>query len=364
MAPKKNTSTTDAADDFSFSGEQFTADKDFLGVRPPIAQILNPVYQPEWGICISEESAIQSGFKPDDGWQFKSVTFGKGSGRKEVPCYISQTPRMLVLNRSSLFLETKKTQTSNGQRLPYSRELSQELGNTAIVTSYMSVIFLGSDGTALSEGPLRLKCAKSAGAQLSSSYSKFIAEAQKAYIKSSGKQVNRSGKFYAHAIFCPIFQVEDRGTEEVGISSVCCTKGYVPPSPQNLKGFLIPASADLSTDICRWVDETQDWVNMLANKDDAPDAGEVDGAAAFIEEMKQCQSLEELTDTWENYTSALGITDQSHPLFPGAAEAFRAQRELLNARQASKSLVPLPGRSLAIAGGGDISVDDTFDIYP
>ncbi|QLE46559.1 hypothetical protein FD723_40820 (plasmid) [Nostoc sp. C052] len=228
---------------YNFEDSKFDAQLNFM----PWAQIINPRFDDQgikpYGLAIKMSNAQAVGLVPDE--TFECIEYSFSSGKEEV--LISMKPRISVVSKGALYIKERETGVKVGLlRDNYDLFSSDKL---RYKTYNRCVIFLfGSNGALLHEQPLQITLSGASGASFNKAYAAydrgmlsggFAYDLQTAY--SSFREQKPSGKgqlFYAHGIFCPIFDCEEKvvGDNTFAIATVA---DYEHPTATNLSQYLI-----------------------------------------------------------------------------------------------------------------------------
>lgn len=215
-----------------FSSPEFQKE---AGSSTPFCQILNPKgSRSEFGFSITELNVERSGFQPPSDWKKSKYKFGGINGTWE-EVYVTQTPRLLILGASNLFIrdreDRKKTELFDFNKynkvdhLLYKRAwcfiLDSE--NKLCHQEPMSLPLSGAAGTSFSCAWLTNKPSRSG----------FIKDMEELYASTRNIPCKVMGSlFHAHCVFEPIIELKDRGLGS-NISEVSIVEEYKKPTIAN-----------------------------------------------------------------------------------------------------------------------------------
>ena len=251
---------------FDFEDDKFNAPPSQV---IPWCQMINPRYnnseiQP-YGLAIRVDNAKAVGFTPDPNWQQVDYTFSTGEIQQ---LFISNMPRLVIVRRGPLSLKNRETGEKIGTlKDHYDAFLTDKL---KYKTYTRHLIYLVDDNKKfLHKLPLQLTVNGAAGASFSKAYSDynkqsreitgFLGELEKAYAQYRQQSVSaKGGLFYAHGIFCPIIESEERGSGE-NTALIAATTDYEHPSVDTLSKYLIASDAEESAIISQAFEEHKEF---------------------------------------------------------------------------------------------------------
>ncbi|MEP0857205.1 DUF5895 domain-containing protein [Trichocoleus sp. DQ-U1] len=253
-----------ASANFDFDDDKFNAPPSQV---IPWCQMINPRYgktgiQPH-GLAIKLDNANAVGFKPDATWDQVQHEFSTGVET----LFITTTPRLVIVRRGPLSVKDRETGMKLGTfKDNYDAFLADKL---KFKTFTRHLIFLvGEKQKLLHHLPLQLTVNGAAGASFGKSYCEmkqgqvvggFIAELEKAYAQYRKQPLTPKGPlFHAHGIFCPLIEMEERGSG-TNTALVASTVDYEHPTAKNLTEYLISSSSEESAIICKTFEEYQDF---------------------------------------------------------------------------------------------------------
>ena len=211
----------------AFSNSAF----DSASASTPFAQIINPKDEElPWGFCITLKNATEAGFiPPDRGWKESKIKFG--NAEKET-VYLSQSPRLLILGMSPLFMKDRTPQTSTPSRI-YNKGTYDKVAHVLFRRAWCYI--LDENNQRCHNEPLAIALKGAAGASIMASYLKinprtgFIADMEKLYAAKVGQPNKpKNHLFHAHCVYEPVLGLENRGSASSSLVTV--TKEYVTPS--------------------------------------------------------------------------------------------------------------------------------------
>ena len=269
--------------DLGFATEEFRATQQII----PYAQFLNPYKSPSWGIAIKKNQAEIAGFVPDRTWIETEHKF-KGSDRAET-LYLSQEPRLLILNRSRLVKSSP-----SGEISLYNHAIDFDLAKNWKKFTYAVIWFLGEDNKPLSTLPFRLRISGQAGMSFINHYrnytgaSCFCGEFFKLYkeLNPADRDNAKNDLFWAHAIYAPKLAEKEAKSKLTGESSeVCMTVGFLKPTKNNFFDLIVSkkANQELSDRILEQVEKTKAWIN-IAQMDNIKKEKETSSGSAYSNE--------------------------------------------------------------------------------
>jgi hypothetical protein len=153
------------------------------------------------GFFLAEEFAQNINFKPDSQWKPYNHTFG--SATSETPGYISQQPRLLVLNQSPLYVVSKETGAIIGEfnKATYNKMLH------GLKMRYI-VLPVSAKGEPLSDKPIIFTTRGVFQYTFSKTYNKFKTECQAILKKLSGNTYALKSEIYSYFVFKPVIITE------------------------------------------------------------------------------------------------------------------------------------------------------------
>lgn len=249
--------------DLGFDTQEFRGHEQVI----PYALFLNPYKSPHWGIAIKKNQGEIAGFIPDGDWESVEHKF-KGSEQGEM-MYLTQKPRVVILNRSRLLKCSPE-----GQISLYNHAIDHDLPKTWKRYSYVVVWFLGKDKNFLSEVPFRLRVSGQAGMSFINNYrnysgtSSFCEEFFQLYKKlnPADKDNTKNDLFWAHTIYVPQLAEKEAKSKITGeCSDVCMTVGFVKPTKENFLDLVISRKKDqeLSDRILEQIENTKGWIDVV-----------------------------------------------------------------------------------------------------
>ncbi len=211
----------------AFSNSAF----DSASASAPFAQIINPKDEAlPWGFCVTLKNATEAGFiPPDKGWKESKIKFG--NAEKET-VYLSQSPRLLILGVSPLFMKNRPPAPVTPPKL-YDKGTYDKASQVLFRRVWCYI--LDENNQRCHNEPLAIALKGAAGASLMASYLKvnprsgFIADMEKLYALKVGQPSKpKNHLFHAHCVYEPVLKLEYRGS--ASSSLVAATKEYVTPT--------------------------------------------------------------------------------------------------------------------------------------
>ena len=256
--------TMNASANFDFDDDKFNAPPSQV---LPWCQMINPRYsksgiQPH-GLAIKLDNANAVGFTPDANWQQVQHEFSTGVET----LLITTTPRIVIVRRGPLSVKDRESGAKLGTlKDNYDAFLADKL---KFKTFTRHLIFLvGENKNFLHQSPLQLTLNGVAGASFSKSYCDikqgqvvggFIGELEKAYAEYRKQPLTPKGAlFHAHGIFCPLIEMEERGSGS-NTALVASTVDYEHPTAKTLTDYLIASSSEESAIICKTFEEYEEF---------------------------------------------------------------------------------------------------------
>lgn len=248
-----------STNDFGFESEEFKGKITSV----PYCQFLN-LDSANYGIAVSATNAIATEFNPDNNWQEIEHEFSPG---EKTFLYFTQSPRILILNRSETLL------TDSQQIIPYSKE---KHSSGWIAFSYDVIWFLDKNNQPLSTLPFRLRCKGYAGLTFNKNYSyynnpdTFCKQILKAYKQiTKDPEAEKNNIFYAHAVYCPTLKREKVTSSYNGQSSIAVvTSKFIEPTKDNLASLMIKNKSQISDRVKELVEETKSWIDYTPAKEE------------------------------------------------------------------------------------------------
>jgi hypothetical protein len=253
-----------ASANFDFDDEKYSAPPSQV---LPWCQMINPrVSQTEMqshGLAISLENANAVNFIPDDTWERVEHEF---SDNEVKTLFITPTPRLVIVRRGPLSVKDRETGKKLGTFKEYEQAFLADKLKFKTFTRHL-IFLVGKNRKFLHESPLQISLSGAASASFNKAYSNrtngvaggFIAELEKAYAQYRQQPLAPKGPlFHAHGIFCPIIEVEERGTG-LNTALVSTTSDYGHPTADNLTKFMIASDSLESATISKIFEEYKDF---------------------------------------------------------------------------------------------------------
>lgn len=177
------------------------------------------------------KNATEAGFiPPNTGWTESKIKFG--TAEKET-VYLSQSPRLLILGISPLFMKDRKPVQMTLPKL-YNKDTYDKVSQVLFRRAWCYI--LDEQNERCHNEPLAIALKGAAGASIMASYLKinprsgFIADMEKLYAAKVGQPNKpKNNLFHAHCVYEPVLGLENRGSASSS-SLVTVTKEYVTPS--------------------------------------------------------------------------------------------------------------------------------------
>ncbi len=250
---------------FDFEDDKFNAPPSQV---IPWCQMINPRADNSeqlYGLAIRVDNAKAVGFTPNANWQSVDYTFSTGEIQQ---LFISNTPRLVIVRRGPLSLKSRETGEKIGTlKEHYDAFITDKL---KFKTYTRHLIYLVDENKKfLHKLPLQLTLNGASGASFSKAYydynkqsrelTGFLGELEKAYAQYRQQPVSaKGGLFYAHGIFCPIIESEERGSGE-NTALIAATTDYKHPTVDTLSQYLIASDADESAVITQAFEEHKEF---------------------------------------------------------------------------------------------------------
>ena len=258
--------------------EYFSQDDLAVSNDVAFARWMNPQKGNPVGFGIDVAEATKAGFTPseNDGWTIKKIKLGKE--KEIVECYISETPRLIILNAVNTIAKNIK---SNAK--PYFEYIKYKNG-AEIESKYSPILFLVvSNDNKIISNPIVLRPKKACIVQFSKN---IIPEWCKSVINFYEKLGKNFGaekptcSFYARHIFEPTFITSELSNKDGDSSDAWICTGFKQPELGNI--FTLNMSE--STVINNYV---QNLPSLLAT---------VKGKSEEVEEDKPQINVDDYTD--------------------------------------------------------------------
>ncbi len=251
---------------FDFEDDKFNAPPSQV---IPWCQMINPTRsdhsEQPYGLAIRVDNAKAVGFTANANWQLVDYTFSTGEIQQ---LFISNAPRLVIVRRGPLSLKSRETGEKIGTlKEHYDAFLTDKL---KFKTYTRHLIYLVDENKKLLHKlPLQLTLNGASGASFSKAYydynkqsrelTGFLGELEKAYAQYRQQPVStKGGLFYAHGIFCPIIESEERGSGE-NTALIAATIDYEHPTVDTLSQYLIASDADESTVVTQAFEEHKEF---------------------------------------------------------------------------------------------------------
>jgi hypothetical protein len=267
---------------FDFEDEKFQAPPSEV---LPWCQMINPRAGIDgltsYGLAIKLDNAEAIRFTPDDNWQEIEHEFGTGDVES---LYITTTPRLVIVRRGAVCIKDRETGATIGKLMDHYDAFMADRLKFKTFTRHL-IFLVGRDKKFLHQSPLRLSLSGVAGASFGNSYrnikagqaaSGFTVELEKAYAEFRQQPFSPKGPlFHSHGIFCPLIQVETRGSGS-NTALVATTVDYEHPMVGNFQDYMIASNCEESLMIQetfeQYEDFGQDVPKAEAQKPEVPQA--------------------------------------------------------------------------------------------
>jgi hypothetical protein len=204
----------------------FTNDDLAVSSEVAFARWINPQKKNPVGIGIDLPEAIKANFKPspDDGWELKKATFGKGQSAETIETYVSQNPRLLILNAVNTIAKNVK-----GSARPFF-DYTKFKNGVETPSKYSPILFLvvSADNKIISS-PIVLRPKKGCIVQFSKNNITDWTKAVVNFYERLGKQFGSEKptcSFYARHIFEPTFEISELSNKDGDSSSAWLCNGF------------------------------------------------------------------------------------------------------------------------------------------
>jgi hypothetical protein len=253
----KNQKKMSKFQDFGFQSEDFTGKLNTI----PYCQFLCGDIR-TYGLAITKPNAEISGFKGGGNFNLTEYQFNDGTTEQ---LYITQQPRLVILNRSGPLMTRAVNKTS--ETIPYDKKRYEEEQDWKAY-SYVVIWLLDNNNRPLSELPFRLKSSGYAGLTFLKHYSyysnpdAFCKKFLQVYKTLTGdRTISKNDVFYAHAVYQPQL-IRAKATSKVnGQSSFSVqTESYLMPSTDNFGSLIVRNGSEISEKIKQFIDETKAWL--------------------------------------------------------------------------------------------------------
>jgi hypothetical protein len=242
--------------DFDFEDPRYESNR---STSLPYAQVINPaidlaanppVIKP-YGYAITQANAEAIGFTPDESWQFvERYKFQSGDASA---LYLTQSPRLLVIRSSEVFLRDRDTQEFVGT-LAQHRDRYNANRQRYKTFNHRLILFLDQNNQPLHRSPLQLTLSGAAGATFADHFAKyergrlaagFCRELAQAYSDHRHMPYRDKGElFSAHGVFQLQVQSQKKG-EGTNTGLVSSVVGHDIPTPATLSNLLISPVSEL-----------------------------------------------------------------------------------------------------------------------
>ncbi|MDF5718503.1 MAG: DUF5895 domain-containing protein [Rhizonema sp. NSF051] len=282
-------------DEFSeFDSAEYTQE---AAEQSPFAQIINPVFAKgqakPFGLAILEENAQAINFNPTAEWELLEYEF---KTKKKAKLWFSQTPRLLFVHQTGLYLKDKETNKIIGTGgKNYDKDKSQNftIGFLLILRDDNSVahdVFVDENGnkTAL---PLKISLTGIAGIRfgqkfISNRYEKrpkdttgFVVDVESAYamrrynkpvalLNKEGIATIKKPDFWAHCVYCPTFEVDEVGKGE-NTSDIASVNNYELPTAKTIEKYLISPKSETGEIVRSVFDKYKNYQPAIASIEEA-----------------------------------------------------------------------------------------------
>lgn len=212
--------------------EYFSQDDLAITNEVAFARWINPQKGNPVGLGIDVSEANKAGFTPtkEDGWELKTIKLGK---QKEiVECYVSQTPRLIILNPVNTIAKNVKDNAK-----PYFEYIKYK-NNVEIESKYSPILFLiVSNDNKIISNPIVLRPKKGCIVQFSKNIIPEWCKAVISFYEKLGKNFGAEKptcSFYARHIFEPIFSISELSNKDGDSSDAWVCTGFKPIQLKNI----------------------------------------------------------------------------------------------------------------------------------
>jgi hypothetical protein len=252
--------------EYDFEDQRYESTR---GKGLPYAQVINPavdltanppVIKP-YGYALTQENAEAVGFIPNESWQ--SVERYQFQSGEASALYLTQSPRLLVIRSSEVFLRDRDSQEFIGS-LAQHREAYAANRSRYKTFNHRLVLFLDANNNPLHQKPLQLTLSGAAGGTFADHFAKFergrlvsgfCRELTQAYCDSrQAPHRDKGDLFHAHGVFIIQVQSQKKG-EGTNTGLVSSVVGHDIPTAATLSKFLISPNSELGHLIQQIFDE-------------------------------------------------------------------------------------------------------------
>lgn len=206
-----------------FSNDDLAVSSDVAFARWINPQKKNPV-----GLGIDVSEASKASFSPSsaDGWELKTVSLGKGQSAQKIDTWVSENPRLIILNAVNTIAKNVK-----GNAKPYFDYIKFK-NRLEIPSKYSPILFLvvSADNRIISS-PIVLRPKKACIVQFSKNNITDWTKAVVSFYEKLGKQFGSEKptcSFYARHIFEPTFELSELSNADGESSEAWFCNGFKP----------------------------------------------------------------------------------------------------------------------------------------
>jgi Family of unknown function (DUF5895) len=255
----------------SFSGEEYAGEQ----TNYPWIQVISKDELDRSGLFISRENADRALFMPDATWKPFAPQFKGAKSRTDG--WLSQTPRLLIVNRSQATIWTSKKPSEYVK--PYSKS-GYDRAIHILKTRHL-IILVDVNNQPLHSTPLQLTTKGAFNGSFGAAIAQFRDCFNAIVAKHSKDTKPRSDKFFSMAVVELQLAIESRGAE----STECCVVGGVTlPTRENITGLFVGMDVKMKTLIEGFYDGSK---RFIADFEGGVVAGEAEDVPAATPEPSE-----------------------------------------------------------------------------